>query len=124
MHPRQEVLSMKRFHVGDVLSVLTGRIHGPNGIGGVYEILNHMTGQSLFTHQLPRAAEACRPFLAATFPGLPVHGFYADIDAAAKLYGEFHEVPALPVGLYEPADPLAELSGMVGQARVIPVVTE
>lgn len=29
---------MKSFHLGDVLSVTTGKLVGPSGIGGVYEV--------------------------------------------------------------------------------------
>jgi len=60
----------KNFHLGDVLSVTTGRLLSPKGIGGVYEILNFMTNDNLYTHQLPRAAEECKPFLFSQFPQL------------------------------------------------------
>lgn len=61
---------MREFHLGQILSITTGRLVAPSGIQGVYEILNYMTGDSLFTHQLPRAGEACKPALLAQHPQL------------------------------------------------------
>ena len=37
---------------------------------GSYEILNFLTGDSLYTHQLPRAVRQCEPWLRAQFPTL------------------------------------------------------
>lgn len=64
----------KTFPLRVVLTVTTGRLltegKGPrdNGIGDLYEILNWITGDSLYTHQLPRAGKACRPWLLKCFP--------------------------------------------------------
>lgn len=58
----------KRFHVSDLLSITTGRLVSTRHMDGVYEILNHITGDNLFTHQLPRAAKECDPVLASAFP--------------------------------------------------------
>jgi len=55
----------KKFHIGDLVSVGTGYLMPPNGIGGVYQLLNHLTGDNLMTHQLPMAAKqmqhCCQP---------------------------------------------------------------
>lgn len=37
----------KPFNIADVLSITTGRLVSWQGIGGVYTILNHMTGDNL-----------------------------------------------------------------------------
>lgn len=66
----------KRFPLRVVLSASTGRLltepKGPhdNGIGDLYEILNWMTNDNLMTHQLPRAAGECQPWLLRWFPEL------------------------------------------------------
>lgn len=60
----------KDFHIGDILSVTTGRLVSPEHIGGVYKILNWMTSENLMTHQLPRASRECEPFLKAQHPDL------------------------------------------------------
>src|SRR5579871_5263795 len=53
----------RKFHLSDVLTVTTGLVLSNRHMEGVYDILNYMTGESLFTHQLPRAMVACRPSL-------------------------------------------------------------
>jgi hypothetical protein len=58
------------FHLGDILSVTTGLLVSPRHIDGVYDVLNWMTGDSLFTHQLPRAGEECKGPLLAQHPDL------------------------------------------------------
>jgi hypothetical protein len=72
----------KTFHISDVLSVTTGRLVSTRHMGGIYEILNWMTGDELFTHQLPRAMRQCVPLLLKSFPELSSAG---DADAMAKL---------------------------------------
>ena len=74
-NPRRRKMK-KTFSLRVVLSVVTGRLltepKGPrdNGIGDLYEILNHMTEDNLFTHQLPRANKECKPWLLRWFPEL------------------------------------------------------
>jgi len=36
----------------------------------VYDILNYMTDDNLFTHQLPRACRECEPWLKSQYPRL------------------------------------------------------
>lgn len=56
------------FGLGQVLSVTTGR--RLCDIGGVYEILNHITGDNLFTHALPRASRFAAPLVLELYPRL------------------------------------------------------
>lgn len=71
-----EIMSTKKFPLRSLLTVTTGRLlttpEGPrdNGIGQLYEILDWMTDDSNFTHQLPRAADECRQWLFKWFPEL------------------------------------------------------
>lgn len=58
----------KEFPTADVLSTITGRLMGK--IGGVYEVLNWMTGESVFTHQLPRISREAQPVVIAMHPTL------------------------------------------------------
>lgn len=60
----------RMFHIGDVLSITTGRLVSPSGIDGICDILNFMTMDNLMTHQIPRACEECRPYLFAQYPWL------------------------------------------------------
>lgn len=61
---------MKLFHISDVLSVTTGRLVSSRHTEGIYDILNFLTNDKLFTHQLPRAMKECKPWLATLFPAL------------------------------------------------------
>ena len=61
---------MKLFHISDVLTVTTGRLVSSRHMDGIYDILNFLTGDSLFTHQLPRAMNECNPWLRTQFPRL------------------------------------------------------
>lgn len=120
----------KTFPLGTVLSITTGRLLAPNGIGGVYEILNFMSGDNLFTHQLPRVMDECKPYLLQQFPQL------ADVDVSGvtgenwsafmnelsqKLPADF-EVEELPEGVHYTIEPLSELAEKVHPSRIAVVM--
>lgn len=147
-------MSTKEFHLGDVLSITTGRLVSPRHMDGVYEILNFMTGEDLFTHQLPRASDECKPFLIEQFPQLatPEMDFaVAELVEMLKTpsgkaesnklilgwlskltsgkYGvrceEKYNVKPLPKNAHEVKDPIAEAVEMMGDPnKVIVVKTE
>jgi len=58
----EETMITKRFHLGDILSITTGKLVSLQNIDGVFEILNFMTGDGLHMHQLSRVADECKPF--------------------------------------------------------------
>ena len=60
----------KDFHLGDILTVTTGRLVSPTHMDGIYGILNYMTQDNLYTHQLPRASDQCKPWLLRWHPEL------------------------------------------------------
>ncbi len=120
-------MATKQFHLGDVLSITTGRLLSPEGIGGVYKILNFMTGDNLYTHQLGRVAEECKPFLLKQFPAL------ASIDATeitrenasewrdrqVAIHGDQFSVDTLPPDAHHVIDPLSELAEKVHPDRIV-----
>lgn len=142
---------MKKFHISDVLSVTTGRLVSTRHIDGIYDILNFLTGDKLFTHALPRASGECKPWLKAQFPQLfpdePETGKFvaavadiAESDAGREerdqvlkqLCEELARDLGLPLELdvYEmPEDmhtvigPVEELSATVGDDKVLVVNT-
>lgn len=61
-------MTSRLFHISDVLTVTTGRLLSTRGIDGLYDILNFMTDDNLFTHQLPRAGDECAPYLLRQYP--------------------------------------------------------
>ncbi len=123
----------REFHLGDLLSITTGHLLSPSGVGGLYEIIDFVTGQPHFTHQLPRGAETIKPWL------LEQHPWLADVvvpetvleneatvlawlATATAERGETHPVKAMPEGMYVGREPLAELVEMAGGKPVIAVV--
>lgn len=122
----------KSFHLGDLLSVTQDKLVSPNHIGGVYAVVDFVTGQPHWTHQLPRACGEVRPELLRQHPWLDgiippdsvcdeptVLAWLAEV---VTLYGEVHEVAPMPPGAYVGREPISELGEMIGRDRVIPVV--
>lgn len=143
----------RRFHLGDVLSITTGRLVSPRHMDGVYDILNFMTGDNLFTHQLPRACDECKPYLLKQFPQLntafiqsacrtldrevenrdsrdPENGEPMPLNITAWLeelttrYGEYLEVETIPKEAHEKKNPLAEMQEMAPNAKLIGVCVD
>lgn len=48
-------MNKQKFKIWDVLSVTDGRLCGD--MDGVHKVCDFITGEQLFTHSLPRAAE-------------------------------------------------------------------
>lgn len=101
--------STKRFHIGDLISITSGLLVSPDHMGGVYRVIDYVTGIPHFTHQLPRGADACKPWLIEQHPWLaditvPAINSEADLTAflakVAAQHGEFHDVQPLPLGAY------------------------
>lgn len=117
--------------LADLLSVSTGRLLSHDHMGGVYRVLNFLTGDSLMTHQLPAACEAMRPVLLEQLPWLaevvpPAEATNDEVlawrDWAEVEYGEAFEVTAPPSSIWGEHDAVQELVLMVGADRVIPIV--
>jgi hypothetical protein len=127
----------KTFHLGDILSITTGRLVSPRHMEGIHDILDWMTGDSLFTHQLPRAMDECQGPLLAQHPDLAAIGVpddFGDGEHAGQavdnwlaeqvaVYGETREVAPLAGGEHARIDPIAELRTMMRpDAEIIGVV--
>lgn len=121
----------KTFHIGDLVSVTTGRLVSPNHIGGVYEVVDFVTGQPHMTHQLPRACREVTPWLVERHPWLArvtVPDWACDeetvfqwLASAVAEFGERHEVAQMPLGAYVAREPISELREMAPHAEVITV---
>lgn len=85
----------KQFHIRVLLTITTsrlltkgkdrGRLSPPdNGIGDLYDILGWMTNDSPMTHQLPRFANECKPWLLRWFPELAACGAQSALDSLDK----------------------------------------
>lgn len=119
----------KDFSTGAVLSAITGRLVCE--IGFVYEVCNWMTGESVFTHQLPRICREAKPVILAMHPQLAAAISEAEqineknwetwLHTWIKRYGETIAVPKLTADQHERIDPVSELAEKVHPDRIITV---
>lgn len=121
----------KMFDLGDILSITTGYLVSPRHMDGVSDILSFMVRESLFTHVLPRASDACKPALLEQHPqlknivdpgGKPPEGWTAWVANLKSIYGEQFLVKPLEPGRWILKHPLVELREMVGPNKPIIVV--
>jgi hypothetical protein len=144
----------KRFPLRVLLSVTTRLLltapkgDHDNGIGDMYELLGWMTGDTPFTHQLPRFAEECSPWLRRWFPELftvSVRELNEELDATDRLplasrdaaragvienwlaalvpkLGADFDVPRIPADDHIRKDPIDEMVEMRGTDEGIVVV--
>lgn len=111
--------------IGQVLTAGTGRLCCD--IGGLYEIMNYLTGDNLYTHQLVRAYNVCAPWVKSQCPwlaqidesGCTPETWRAWIADLAERFGAEHELQPLPPGIWESQDPIAELTRMIGPDKII-----
>ena len=117
----------KKFSLGAVLSVGGDRLMCD--IGDVYKILNYMTDDNLYTHQLPRAAKECRPYILKEHPFLLEYiDMQDEINSENYLiklaefemnWGSEIEVEPIPKDDHSRKDALKELEEMVGKEKII-----
>lgn len=123
---------MTKFHIGDILSITTGKMVSPSGMQGIYNILNYLTGEDLYTHQLPRAMRVCAPHLLEQHPQLTeVQTTDSEISESdfklwlyeqMMMYGRMLPVEPLPKNVYQPMNPVEEAIWVRGSAEGIYVV--
>jgi hypothetical protein len=124
-----QVTTSKTFPLASVLSVTTGVLLCD--IGKLYEILNFMTGDNLFTHQLPRARNECAPYLCEEFPALATidtsqvteDNWKAWLSQQIEQHGEYMEVVPLPEHRHEFIDPISELAETVHPSKICVIKT-
>lgn len=123
----------KSFPTLAVLSVTSGRLltvprtpDEGNGIGQIYEVLNFMCEDNLFTHQLPRAANQAKPYILQQYPKLEELNITIDTMCKNKevkecqalmlqTLGNEIELTPIPPDEYQGKHPLVELAEMVGE---------
>ena len=120
-------IESREFHLGDILSITTGRLVSPRHVEGIYDILNFMTRDNLFTHQLPRACDECKPYLLGQHPQLK------EVDASkvgrdnwqewlaeqVTAFGEHLSVEQIPMDDHAEKDPIDELREMAPGKPII-----
>lgn len=120
------------FDLGDILSVTGEKLVSPRLVAGVYDILNYMTGESLYTHQLPRVCKEARPVLLFQHPQL------AEVDDSSvngdnwqqwlheqkQRFGDTLPVKPMNANEHERIDPLSELAEKVHPNKIVVVSTD
>jgi hypothetical protein len=124
-----------KFSIGAILNAYDGRLL--TTMDDVYKVLSFMTGEVLFTHQLPRAIEQCRPEIARQLTWLEslemktlqgeltnllndqvdvrkiIDGWLAD---CATAFGAEHELQ--PLVIQDHRDPIQEAVDLFGPDKV------
>ncbi|HPL92974.1 MAG TPA: hypothetical protein PLB38_01680 [bacterium] len=88
-------MEKKKFHIGDVVSVVTHRLVSPRGKEGILDFLSFMIGYNIFDHEIGRAMDLCMPYLFDQFPQLKS----SEMQFAT---GELIEMLKTPSGKSEP----------------------
>jgi hypothetical protein len=98
----------KEFHLGDLLTVSTGRLYSPKLILGTKEFMDYLFSTDVPISMVPRASVLCRPFILAQFPWLSEIELTEQsqltsteqiknwITSQVSRYGEKHSVKKLP----------------------------
>lgn len=122
----------KPFHIGDVLSITTGCLLSPRHMEGVYDILHWMTGESIYTHQIPRCIREAAPVLLAMHPQLGDIGeievapdtFDAFLAVQVTRFGETLPVPKMTEDQHERIEPISELAEKIHPSRIVIISPE
>lgn len=105
------------FHIGDVLSISSGRLVSRDGYDGLQRALSYMAGEEIYTHQIGRVMDEAAPVVLETYPLLADVVVPNDIDEStldiwlrqqAERYGEFLTLPQMTSEQHERIDPLSE----------------
>lgn len=120
----------RMFGLGAILTVTNDRML-VGDIGDIYGLLNFMTGDNLFTHQLPRAAGECKPALLAQHPQLgdvdvpelpDADAYMTYLANLEKVLGAELAVTPLDAGAHKHINPLTELADMMPGKPIITVI--
>jgi hypothetical protein len=120
-------MDKKTFKIEEVLSAIYGILLCD--IGRVYEVLNFVTGDNLFTHQLPRAGRQCQPLVEKQHPFLKeidLSGINPENwkDRLAEIKAKYpNTIDLLAVNDWQHINPITEAIEMRGgdQSKVITI---
>jgi hypothetical protein len=124
----------REFHIGDILSLITGRLVSPRHMDGIYDMCDFMTGEPNMTHQLPRVVDESAPSLREQFPDLAAieipddlegeTAVYAWLDGQVATHGETRMVRPLDPKDHTSINPISELRMMRPDMPIIGVVVD
>lgn len=128
-HNNTQAREPRKFALGDILSVTGDKLVSPRLISGVYDIMNFITGESLFTHQLVTYRELCRTHILSQHPQLAEvddstvtkDNCWEWLERQCRKYGKQLPIAPLPKDHGMVADPISDLFDMVPAEKVIAV---
>jgi len=120
-------MKTERFHLGAVLSMTTGKLLCQ--MDDIYRLAQHLAGEPVWTHQLPRVGREAKPHLLAQFPALAAvtgdevtpDNFAAWLYERVTEHGEFLDVAPMPVDAHESIDPISELAEKVHPDKIVTI---
>lgn len=124
-------METKKFHIGDVLTITSGRLVSPRHVEGIYDICGWMTGSQPMTHQLPRVSREIEGDLRRQHPALAAVDVPSGLNSEAKVveflstlyetYGEYVEVSPIPAEDHTEIDPISEIRMINPNAQIISI---
>lgn len=117
-----------KFTTGEVISAGLGRLCC--SMDRVYVIMNFLTGDNLFTHQLPRAFRACEANVKQQCPWLndlneadcTTENWREWLAAVEAKVGHEHELQPVPPELWQRCNPITEAIQLMGGKDNVVVV--
>lgn len=120
-----------KFKIGTLLTVSKHVLVSEDGLEGLYKILDFLTGDVLFTHQIPRVLNECSPYIDEKFPwmkDIEMPRFGDEKNEAKKnidvflekiyaLHGKSLDVEPMPAGRHAFKNPIVEASEMMKEKR-------
>lgn len=115
----------RMFHLADILSVTTGRLVSKRGVAAIYDVLNFMTGNTNFTHQLGRVSEEVKPHILAQHPELAAvdasdvnrNNWQSWIAKQESTYGREFALTRMKTEAVTHKNPIEDLCEMMGPKR-------
>lgn len=116
------------FPTGAILSVVTNRYLGIPCIE-IQKVLNFMTGDDVYTHQIPRINMECGPVILERYPhllddseGLEVGGeeWVLWVEKKVEEFGAMIDIQSLTDNtIHEVIDPCEEMARLAGPDKII-----
>ena len=106
----------RTFDLGSVLTVTTGRLF--TEMDNVYDILNYLSNDNIFTHQIPRVMKTAQSYVLARYPQLEgvgqdvvINGWEdakTFLDSQKVVLGDSFALSPMPKEMCEHIDPIEE----------------